>query len=159
MIDLDETDTAILNQLQTSGRLSNTRLAEQVHLSESACLRRVRALEDAGVIEGYHAAVNARNLGLHATVFVHISLVHQDQADLAAFEEAVRAVPEVMECYLMTGEYDYLLRLVLADNSDYERVHREHLTRLPAVNRVHSSFTLRMAHQSNVLPLRPPAET
>ena len=124
---LDETDRAILNRLQQEARISNVQLAERVHLSESACLRRVRALEETGFIAGYAALVDAERVGLSVNVFVQVALTHQDQADLDAFEEAVQGIPEVMECYLMTGEFDYLLRVIVSDPADYERIHRHHL--------------------------------
>ncbi len=151
---IDETDAAILETLQERARISNVELAERVHLSESACLRRVRGLEKAGIIAGYSALVDPVRVGLPSAVFVQLTLQRQDQTDLDAFEEAVRMIPEVMECYLMTGEFDYLLRIVVSDASDYERVHRQHLTRLPGVARVQSSFTLRTVRKTSVLPIR-----
>ncbi len=126
---LDRYDRAIVRALQLDGRITNSQLADSVSLSESACLRRVRALEESGFIEGY-------------------------TAHLRAFEEAARQVPEVMECYLMSGEYDYLLRVVLADTADFERLHSQHLTRLPNVARVQSSFALRTVQKSRELPVR-----
>lgn len=150
---LDRTDHSILAELQREGRLSNRDLAERVHLSESACLRRVRALEEAGVIDRYTAVINQSKVGLPGNVFVSITLNRQEQADLAAFEEAVKRVPEVMECYLMTGQQDYLLRVVVSDPSDFERLHSQHLTRLPGVARVQSSFALRTVRKSAELPL------
>ncbi|MEE3327638.1 MAG: Lrp/AsnC family transcriptional regulator [Myxococcota bacterium] len=153
-MNIDETDNAILECLQARARISNVELAERVHLSESACLRRVRALEKEGIIAGYSALVDPVRVGLPSAVFVQLTLQRQDQTDLDAFEEAVQKIPEVMECYLMTGEFDYLLRIVVSDASDYERVHRQHLTRLPGVARVQSSFTLRTVRKTNVLPIR-----
>ena len=150
---LDRTDRTILAELQRDGRLSNRELAEKVHLSESACLRRVRALEDAGVIDRYAALVSQSKVGLPGNVFVSITLNRQEQADLAAFEEAVKRVPEVMECYLMTGAQDYLLRVVVSDAADFERLHSQHLTRLPGVARVQSSFALRTVRKSAELPV------
>jgi Lrp/AsnC family leucine-responsive transcriptional regulator len=147
-INLDNTDRLILEALQGDGRLSNVELAARVHLSESACLRRVKALDNSGVIQGYRASV-----GLPDNVFVSVGLASQDQSDLDAFEEAVRRVPEVMECYLMTGDFDYLLRVVAAGATDYERIHRQYLTRLPSVARVHSSFALRVVQDSAGLPI------
>jgi DNA-binding Lrp family transcriptional regulator len=151
---LDRTDRGLLAELQRDGRLTNRELAERVHLSESACLRRVRALEQAGVIDRYAAVVSQSKVGLPGNVFVSITLNRQDQTDLAAFEEAVRRVPEVMECYLMTGPQDYLLRVVVSDPSDFERLHSQHLTRLPGVARVQSSFALRTVRKSDELPVR-----
>ena len=150
---LDRTDRTILTELQRDGRLSNRELAEKVHLSESACLRRVRALEDAGVIDRYAALVSQSKVGLPGNVFVSITLNRQEQTDLAAFEEAVKRVPEVMECYLMTGAQDYLVRVVVSDAADFERLHSQHLTRLPGVARVQSSFALRTVRKSAELPV------
>jgi DNA-binding Lrp family transcriptional regulator len=151
---LDRCDRAIIRILQSNGRITNSQLAESVNLSESACLRRVRTLEDGGFIEGYAALINQQKAGCPVNVFVNITLERQEQAQLRAFEEAVRQVPEVMECYLMSGEYDYLLRVVLADTADFERLHSQHLTRLPNVARVHSSFALRTVQKSRELPIR-----
>ena len=151
---LDRVDRALLQALQREGRITNSELASQVSLSESACLRRVRALESAGLIEGYAAVLNQQRVGCGVNVFVSITLERQERADLAAFEQAVRTVPEVMECYLMSGEYDYLLRVVVADTADFERVHSRQLTSLPHVARVHSSFALRTVQKSRELPVR-----
>ena len=151
---LDATDRLLLDALQRDARMTNAALAERAHLSESACLRRVRALEASGLISGYGARTDQEKAGLPVNVFVNVTLGHQDQADLQAFEEAVRRIPEVMECYLMTGDYDYLIRIVVADTADFERVHSEHLTRLPGVSRVHSSFALRAVTRLQVLPIR-----
>lgn len=153
-MELDSTDLAILRELQDDGRISNVQLADRVHLSESACLRRVRLLEAAGVIERYTMIVNPEAAGVPGNVFAEITLVSQQQADLDRFESAVRAVPEVMEAYLVTGEYDYLLRVVARDTVDYERIHHEYLTKLPGVARVKSSFTLRSVAKKTALPLR-----
>jgi DNA-binding Lrp family transcriptional regulator len=152
-VTLDKFDKAILGELQRDGRISNVHLAGLVNLSESACLRRVRALEDAGLIERYAALLNQRKAGLPGTVFVHIGLRREEQSELAAFEEAVRNIPEVMECYLMTGEFDYLLRVVVADMADFERLHNEALTRLPGVSRVNSSVAIRTVRKTTELPV------
>jgi Lrp/AsnC family transcriptional regulator, leucine-responsive regulatory protein len=153
-MELDRYDRALLAILQREGRITNSELAARVSLSESACLRRVRALEASGLIEGYQAVLNEQAAGLGVNVFVSITLEGQERAELAAFEQAVRKVPEVMECYLMSGEYDYLLRVVVADTADFERVHSRHLTSLPHVARVHSSFALRTVQKSRALPIR-----
>jgi Lrp/AsnC family leucine-responsive transcriptional regulator len=150
---LDRSDHAILAVLQSDGRMSNVELAELVSLSESACLRRVRALEKSGLIKGYAAQVDQTKVGLPVDVFVNITLERQDLADLKAFEKAVQRIPEVMECYLMTGEHDYVLRVVVADVNDYARIHQKHLTRLPGVDRVNSSFALRTVRKTNQLPI------
>jgi DNA-binding Lrp family transcriptional regulator len=150
---LDRFDHTILSVLQADGRISNVDLAERAKLSESACLRRVRALEASGLIKGYVAQVDQAKAGLPVNVFVNITLMHQDLTELKAFEEAVQEIPEVMECYLMTGEHDYVLRVVVADVNDYERIHQKYLTRLPGVARVNSSFALRTVRKTNQLPI------
>jgi Lrp/AsnC family leucine-responsive transcriptional regulator len=151
---LDRYDRRILDALQRDGRISNVQLASLVNLSESACLRRVRALEDSGIIERYAALVSQPKLGLAGNVFVHIALHREEQSELAAFEDAVKSIPEIMECYLMTGEFDYLLRVVVADMADFERLHNELLTRLPGVARVNSSVAIRTVQKRTELPLR-----
>ena len=151
---LDRYDRRILDALQRDGRTSNVQLASLVNLSESACLRRVRALEDSGIIERYAALVSQPRLGLAGNVFVHIALHREEQSELAAFEDAVKSIPEIMECYLMTGEFDYLLRVVVADMADFERLHNELLTRLPGVARVNSSVAIRTVQKRTELPLR-----
>lgn len=156
VISLDPHDHAILRALQVEGRISNVELAERINLSASATLRRVRALEKAGLIEGYSARIDQALAGLPGNVFINITLQRQDQQDLEAFEEAVQQVPEVMDCYLMTGNFDYLLRVVVADTADFERIHSQKLTRLPGVSRVQSSFTLRTVRKSSVLPVADP---
>lgn len=156
MLPLDRIDRAILHELQLDGRVSNVKLAERVNLSESACLRRVKRLEDAGVIEGYIMLINQMAVGLPSNVFVEITLNRQQREDLDAFEARVLQVPEVLECYLMSGDYDYLLRVAAADPGDYERIHHEQLTSLPGVARVRSSFALRKVTGRTELPLPPP---
>ena len=151
---LDRFDRRILAELQQDGRISNVQLAARVSLSESACLRRVRALEESGLIRRYAALVDQNAAGLPGNVFVQIGLQREEDSELAAFEEAVRAIPEVMECYLMTGEFDYLLRLVVADMADFERLHKESLTRLPGVARVNSSVAIRTVQRKTALPIR-----
>ncbi len=151
---LDRIDRVILDVLQRDARVTNAALAERVSLSESACLRRVRALERSGLISGYGARIDQEKAGLPVNVFVSITLDRQDQTDLQAFEDAVRKIPEVMECYLMTGDFDYLLRVAVADTADFERMHSRELTRLPGVARVHSSLALRAVARQSVLPIR-----
>jgi DNA-binding Lrp family transcriptional regulator len=153
-LSLDRTDRVILDELQRNGRLSNVELARRVNLSESACLRRVKLLEEGRVIDHYATILNQKAVGLPDSVLVEVSLTREQQEDLDAFENAVRQLPEVMECYLMSGEYDYLLRVVVADTADYERIHREHITRLPGVLRVRSSFALRTVTKKTELPIQ-----
>ena len=150
---LDRYDNLILEALQKDGRISNVQLAGIVNLSESACLRRVRSLEESGLIERYAALVSQAKVGLSGNVFVHIGLHREEESELAAFEEAVKSIPEVMECFLMTGEFDYLLRVVVSDMADFERLHRDSLTRLPGVARVNSSVAIRTVQKKTELPL------
>jgi DNA-binding Lrp family transcriptional regulator len=150
---LDRFDRKILKELQRNGRISNVELASRVSLSESACLRRVRALEQSGLIERYVALLDQKKAGLAGNVFVHIALNREEQSELAAFEAAVQDLPEIMECYLMTGEFDYLLRVAVRDMADFERVHNEVLTRLPGVARVNSSVAIRTVRKTTELPL------
>lgn len=153
MISLDATDRNILNRLQADGRMTNAELAERVHLSPSACLRRVHRLEAQGIIAGYAMLVDAEALGLGTTVFVEVALTGQAEDFLAEFETAVREVPAVMECYLMAGDADYLLRVVVADVQDFERIHKEYLSRLPHVARIRSIFAMRTVYKSNAVKL------
>ena len=150
---LDRFDKLILKALQKDGRISNVQLAGQIGLSESACLRRVRALEESGMIGRYAALVDQNEVGLPGNVFVQIGLHREVESELAAFEDAVLAIPEVMECYLMSGEFDYLLRVVVADMADFERIHKTELTRLPGLARVNSSFAIRTVQRKTELPL------
>lgn len=140
---LDETDRAILTSLGGNGRISNVALAEEVHLSPSACLRRVRRLEENGIIEGYAAVIDPAKIGKATSVFVDISLSSQREDLLDDFEEAVKEVPGVMSCHLMAGDADYVVHILCADVEDYERIHRTYLSRLPGVTRLRSSFALR----------------
>ena len=151
---LDRYDRLILEALQQDGRMSNVQLAQKVSLSESACLRRVRALEEDGLIDRYAALLNQNHAGLPGNVFVQIGLHREVESELSAFEDAVREIPEVMECYLMSGEFDYLIRVVVSDMADFERIHKTALTRLPGVARVNSSFAIRTVQRKTELPLR-----
>ena len=149
----DRLDSKILPALQKDGRISNVDVAVLVSLSASACLRRVRRLEEDGFIDKYTALLNQHQADLAGNVFVHITLHREKQSDLAAFEAAVQNLPEVMECYLMTGEFDYLLRIVISDMADFERVHKESITQLPGVARVNSSVAIRTIRNTTELPL------
>ncbi len=149
---LDAIDCSILNKLQKNGRLSNVQLAEEVGLSESACLRRVKILEENGIIDRYVMLIDQSSIGKPDNVFVRVSLDGQQSEKLAAFEAAISKVAEVMECYLMSGDFDYLLRVITKDNSDYVRIHNK-LTSLPGVMRVQSSFALRTVLGKTEMPL------
>ncbi len=150
---LDETDRRILRALQKSGRVSNAELSESVNLSPSACHRRVQRLEDDGYIKGYVALLNARRMGLPTTVFVEITLQAQADEVLEAFETAVARVPDVLECHLMAGTADYILKIVAEDTEDFARIHRQYLTRLPGVAQMQSSFALRTVFRTTALPV------
>ncbi len=150
---LDATDRKMLRALQADGRMTNADLAKAVALSESACLRRLRALETAEVISRYAAIINERAVGLPISVFVTVTLSSQSESALTAFETAIATVPEVVECYLMTGASDYLLRLVVRDVDDLERIHARELTRLPGVTRVSSSVAMRTVVKRSALPV------
>jgi DNA-binding Lrp family transcriptional regulator len=151
-IKLDAIDCTILNKLQKNGKLSNVQLAEEIGLSESACLRRVKILEEVGIIDRYVMLINQRAIGKPDNVFVRVSLDGQQSEKLAAFESEISKVAEVMECYLMSGDFDYLLRVITRDNADYVRVHNK-LTSLSGVMRVQSSFALRTVLEKTEMPL------
>ena len=150
---LDAIDRLILQVLQVEGRLSNVELAERVHLSPSACLRRVKQLEDAGVIAQYVALLNAKALGQHGTCFTIINLATMNDARLQAFEQAVRDEPEVLDCYYVAGSNDYLIRFSYRDAEDLERFHTQVLMRLPGVERSNSMLVLRTVKKTTALPL------
>lgn len=152
-IELDVTDKEILRLLQEDGRISNVALAEKVNLSPPACLRRVQRLEQSGVIDGYVMLVNQEVVGKRTNLFVEISLQSQSEDSLSAFEKAVAACPNVMECYFMSGDVDYLLRVIAEDPQDYERLYRRHLSRLPGVARIKTSFALRAVSRRTSIDL------
>ena len=143
MSDLDATDRRILTVLQKEGRVTNAELSERINLSPSACHRRVQRLEEEGYIAGYVALLDARRMGRPTTVFVEITL--QGQADdlLDRFEREVARVPDILECHLMAGSADYLLKIIAQDTEDFARIHRQYLSRLPGVAQMQSSFALR----------------
>ncbi len=150
---LDATDLRLLQTMQENARLSNVDLAERVGLSASPCLRRMRQLEDSGVIKGYMTLIDQNMIGLPVSVFISVTLKEQSERALEDFEGRIRALPEVMECYLMTGTADYLLRVVTADLAAYERFLKEHLTRIPVIASIQSSFALKQVSFRTALPL------
>jgi Lrp/AsnC family transcriptional regulator, leucine-responsive regulatory protein len=152
-MDLDSIDRRILTVLQKSGRMSNADLSERVHLSPSACHRRVQRLEKDGFIRDYVAMVDPRKIGLPTTAFVEITLSGQADELLEAFEREVARVPEVLECHLMAGKSDYLLKVVAQDTDDFARIHRQKLARLPGVLGMQSSFALRTVFKTTALPV------
>jgi Lrp/AsnC family leucine-responsive transcriptional regulator len=150
---LDATDRRILATLQKEGRITNAVLSERVNLSPSACHRRVQRLEDEGFIAGYVALVDARRLGKPTTVFVEITLESQAEELLDAFEREVARIPDILECHLMAGTADYLLKIVAEDTEDFARIHRRFLSRLPGVRQMQSSFALREVLKTTALPV------
>jgi Lrp/AsnC family transcriptional regulator, leucine-responsive regulatory protein len=150
---LDATDLRILGLLQEQARISNVELAEAVGLSQSACLRRVRDLEAAGVMRGYVGIADPAALGLGVSVIVNVTLERQVEAALETFEREIQTWPEVMECYLMTGDYDYLLRVVVPDLKAYERFLMDRLTRLKGIASIKSSFSLKEIVHRTALPM------
>jgi len=150
---LDNTDLRILAELQNHGALSNVELARRVHLSPSPCLARVKALEHNGVIDRYVALANAAALGLGLNVFISISLKEQSKAALAEFEQRIAEHDEVMECYLMTGDSDYLMRVALPDIAALEKFILEQLTPISGIEKIRSSFALKQVRYKTALPL------
>jgi DNA-binding Lrp family transcriptional regulator len=140
---LDKIDQRLIAVLRQDGRISNARLAEQVGLSASACLRRMRQLEASGIILGYRAIVQTASPSRRAVFIAEILLERQTDEYFSRFEAEIRRFPDVLECYLMTGDYDYLVRVEAADPADYERIHRDQLARLPGVARIRTSFAIR----------------
>jgi DNA-binding Lrp family transcriptional regulator len=152
-IDLDSKDRQIVQALQTDGRLTNQDLSERVNLSPSPCLRRVRLLEEQGVITGYTALVDQKAWGLPITVFIRIKLERHGDEAVNAFERTIQDMPQVMDCWLMTGRSDYLLRVIAADLEDYERFVRRELQRVPGIASIDTSFAYGSVKHAQVLPL------
>lgn len=150
---LDAIDQKILRALQADGKISVGELADRVGLSPSPCARRIRLMENAGVIKGYAAIVDQKKVGLPISAFASIKLERQREEDLDRFEEAVSRWPEVLDCYLMTGQRDYLMRIVAADLEAYERFIKDRLTRLENIASIETSFALGQVKRSEVLPL------
>lgn len=149
--ELDATDRRILGVLQKDGRITNADLSEQVNLSPSACHRRVQRLEDDGFIASYVALLDTRKMGRPTTVFVEITLQSQAEDLLDAFEREVAKVPDILECHLMAGTADYLIKIMAQDTEDFARIHRQHLSRLPGVRQMQSSFALRTVVKTTAL--------
>ncbi|GAB1478583.1 Lrp/AsnC family transcriptional regulator [Paracoccaceae bacterium] len=149
--ELDATDRRILTVLQKEGRITNADLSERVNLSPSACHRRVQRLEEEGFISKYVALLDTRKIGKPTTVFVEITLQGQADELLDAFEREVARIPDILECHLMAGQADYLLKIMAEDTEDFARIHRQYLSRLPGVRQMHSSFALRTVVQTTAL--------
>lgn len=150
---LDDIDRRILHALQRRGRMSNNDLSDDVHLSPSACHRRVQRMEKEGYIKNYVALLDPRKLGVPTTVFVEITLRGQADDVLNAFERSVARIPDVLECHLMAGSADYLLKVVAENTEDFARIHRQYLVRLPGVQGMQSSFALRTVFKTTALPV------
>ena len=150
---LDSIDRKILRVIQKKGRISNADLSEKVGLSPSACHRRVQRLETDGIVRDYVALLDPRTIGLPSTIFVEIKLQGQADEILDAFEAEVKRVPEILECHLMAGTADYMLKVVADSTEDFARIHRQHLSRLPGVQQMQSSFALRMVFKTTALPV------
>lgn len=150
---IDAVDIRILNELQVDGSLTNLELAKRVHLSPSPCLTRVKALENDGVIDRYVALVQPKSLGLNLSVFISISLKEQSKSALAAFEKSIADHDEIMECYLMTGDSDYLIRVAVADITALEKFILEQLTPIAGIEKIRSSFALKQVKYKTALPL------
>ena len=150
---LDETDVRMLRILQRKGRIANADLADDVGLSTSACHRWLQRFVDDRIISSFVALLDAKAVNLNSTVFVEIKLNKQVDEVLEEFEKAVRLIPEVLECHLMAGSADYLLKVVVKDSEDFEKIHRRYLSRLPNVSNMMSSFALRKVHKSTALPI------
>ncbi len=142
-MNLDKLDRDLLRALQANGRLSNAELAQRIGLSPSACFRRLQRLEEQGVIAGYVADLDGEAIGKPTTVFIEVTLTSQVSTALDAFERAVAACDDVLECHLMSGDFDYLLRVAVADMRDYERVHRQRIAAFPHVARIRTAFAMR----------------
>lgn len=152
---LDQIDHQILRHLQENARITNAELAEKVGLSPTPCLRRLRRLETEGIIKGYHAELNREILGVNVTVIILVKLEREDESTLREFEAQIRKRPEVMECYLVTGKFDYFIRVMIPSLSAYEVFLSETILRMPKVATVESSFTLREVERKVVMPLPP----
>ncbi|MBQ1762208.1 MAG: Lrp/AsnC family transcriptional regulator [Aquincola sp.] len=152
-VQLDAIDAAILSELQTDGRLTNLELAQRVHLSPSACLRRVKQLEEAGVIDRYVALLNPKAVGQPGTSFTIVNLETLTAPVIAAFEGAVRDQPQILDCYYVAGTNDYLIRFTYRDAEDLERFHAEVLMHLPGVARSNSMLVLRTVKKTTALAL------
>ena len=150
---LDDIDLKIIAALQEDGRMTSQKLAERVGLSQSPCARRVRILEESGIIKGYTAVINEVEFGLSVSAFASVKLARQHEDDLDKFAKAVTRWPEVVDCYLMTGQRDYLLRVLVRNLAEYERFLKDKLTRLEGVASIETSFALTQVKRSNHLPM------
>ena len=152
---LDAIDRRILAELQSEGRLTNLELAERVALSPSPCLRRLRRLEEEGMIEGYGARLNRQKIGLGLTAFITVTMERNRDVDASKFRDAVMAMSEVISCYITSGDHDFLLQVVVADLAEYRRFALDRLPKVPGVKSIHSSFAIDVIKENVPLPLKP----
>lgn len=152
-IKLDRIDRKILNDLQNSGRMTNVELAERVGISAPPCLRRVRALEDAGIIRGYHADIDPATLGYGVLVFTQVGLSSQAEGDLKKFEDLIRSWPMVRECHMIAGDSDFLLKVVAKDWDDYQKFLTNHLTAAPNVSQIKSTLGVKISKNLPGVPV------
>lgn len=152
-VKLDQIDHKILKHLQENARITNAELADRVGLSPTPCLRRLRRLENDGIIQGYHTEINREALGVNVTVIILVKLEREDDKTLREFEKAIKARSEVIECYLVTGKFDYFIRVVVPSLGAYEAFLSETMLRMPNIATVESSFTLREVERKTVIPL------
>lgn len=151
---MDKLDARILQQLQRDSSKPVAELSAEIGLSPSACHRRIKLMEEEGLIEGYVAKINRSKLGLKIMVFVEIALTSQSQEVLDAFEKAITRYEDILECHLTTGEADYLVRIAAKDVADYDQIHRNYLAKLPGVSSMHTSFILRSIKGTQEYPVR-----
>ncbi|MCB9994333.1 MAG: Lrp/AsnC family transcriptional regulator [Hyphomicrobiaceae bacterium] len=150
---IDEIDRRLLLAIQRNSDRSVHELGQEVGLSASACHRRIKALEEDGYVLAYRAWLNAEKLGFTMQFFIEVSLANQSEEAFTAFEQAVTAVPEILECHLMAGQFDYILRVVVRDHADFEQLHRRLVAKLPGVSQVHSNMSIRTVKTRTGLPL------
>jgi len=150
---IDNIDRKLLRVLQIDSRKSVQELGEEVGLSGSACHRRIKVMEDAGLIDRYKAVVNNKKLGFQIMFFIQVSLSSQSEESLVEFEKAVLNIPEVLDCYLMAGDFDFLLRVVCRDHEDFERLHRRLISRLPGVSQLHTNMCIRTLKANSSIPV------
>lgn len=152
-LQIDNIDKRLLRVIQIDSKKSVQELGNEVGLSGSACHRRLKAMEDQGLIDRYKAVLNAKKVGFQIMLFIQVSLSSQSETALLAFEKAVMNVPEILDCYLMAGDSDFLIRVVCRDQEDFERLHRRLISRLPNVSRLHTNMCIRTLKSDSIIPV------
>ncbi len=152
-LQIDNIDRKILREIQINSNISVHELGEKIGLSGSACHRRIKTMEEQGLIKNYKAVLDSRKLGFQMMFFIQISLTSQSEEALKKFEKAIANVPEVLSCYLMAGHADFLLQLICRDQEDFERLHKMLITRLPGVSQIHSNLRIRTLKEGDILPV------